>query len=428
MTQTEQMKQAIENGDGAAVRELLAQGCEADAQYEMINHDGFAVSYTALMQAADAGEEKIALLLLDAGANTALESASGDTALFAAAGRGDYGTLTALVKAGADVNYANRDGWTALMAASRGGQTEAVQALLAAGADVNARDRRGNTALTAAKAGQKETLQALIAAGAELPTGEDLAHWRLSLGQYFDCHSLADPNYFKAKNEYGETMLVEACKRRDYRQVNEMMRHGANPGLKDKSGRCAADYVDLDNLQLVRAVEAGESASALAAIAQGADVNISYYFAREGGQSAPMTLLQAAAAFECDPAVVQALIEAGADVKAKDADGATALHFAKNQETARLLLQGGANVNARDKDRETPLFAALRLTNSEDGLERHARVCILLIDEGADLHVKNREGRRPLDMVAPDKFPALPPSLAARLLFPKKEAKQEPQK
>ena len=66
MTQTEQMKQAIENGDAAAVRELLAQGCEADAQYEMINHDGFAVSYTALMQAADAGEEKIALLLLDA--------------------------------------------------------------------------------------------------------------------------------------------------------------------------------------------------------------------------------------------------------------------------------------------------------------------------------------------------------------------------
>ena len=182
MTQTEQMKQAIENGDAAAVRELLAQGCEADAQYEMINHDGFAVSYTALMQAADAGEEKIALLLLDAGANAPLESASGDTALFAAAGRGDYGTLTALVKAGADVNYANRDGWTALMAASRGGQTEAVQALLAAGADVNARDKRGNTALTAAKAGQKETLQALIAAGAELPTGEDLAQWRLSLG------------------------------------------------------------------------------------------------------------------------------------------------------------------------------------------------------------------------------------------------------
>ena len=87
-----------------------------------------------------------------------------------------------------------------MLPASRGGQTEAVQALLAAGADVNARDRRGNTALTAAKAGQKETLQALIAAGAELPTGEDLAQWRLSLGQYFDCHSLADPNYFKAKN------------------------------------------------------------------------------------------------------------------------------------------------------------------------------------------------------------------------------------
>lgn len=426
MNQTEQMKQAIENSDAAAVRELLAQGYAADAQYEIINHSGFQVVYTALMQAADAGSAALAQLLLDAGADAALESGSGDTALFAAAGQDDLEVLTLLIGAGVNVSYANRDGWTALMAASHNGSAEAVKALLWAGADAKARDSRGNTAFTTARAGCRDVLAALAAAGAEPPTEEDLGQWRLSLGQYYDCQTACDPNYFKTRNELGETMLTEACRHRDFSRVNEMMRHGANPGVRDKSGRCAADYAAMCNLDLAGALEAGDAALAQAALADGADVNISYYFSC--GQSEPLTMLAAAAALDCGEAVVRTLLDAGADAKAKDRNGETALHFARNKDAAALLLQAGANVNARSKDGETPLFRALRHVNGESGGEAAARLCNALIDAGADVRAKDKEGRHPLDMVAEDKFAAVPPSLIAKLLFPRKEAKPEAKK
>jgi ankyrin repeat protein len=59
---------------------------------------------TALMWAAAEGHNQAAKVLLTAGANFRVRSAKGDTALFFAVRRGDVGVVDALISAGADVN------------------------------------------------------------------------------------------------------------------------------------------------------------------------------------------------------------------------------------------------------------------------------------------------------------------------------------
>jgi hypothetical protein len=61
--------------------------------------------------------------------------------------------------------------------------------------------------------------------------------------------------------------------------------------------------------------------------------------------------------------VTRSLLEAGANVNARDHQGWTPLHSAAAQASAalaELLLEAGANINARDDRRETPLGHFLR--------------------------------------------------------------------
>ena len=70
------------------------------------------------------------------------------------------------------------------------------------------------------------------------------------------------------------------------------------------------------------------------------------------------------AAFERRLETVKALIEAGADVNAKNEEGKTPLHravFWENLETVEALLKAGAKVKARDEGGWTPLD----LTNND---------------------------------------------------------------
>ena len=56
--------------------------------------------------------------------------------------------------------------------------------------------------------------------------------------------------------------------------------------------------------------------------------------------------------------IAKYLIEAGAEVNAKDKKGNTPLHYVKNKELAEILIEAGANVNAKNKYGQTPLTMA----------------------------------------------------------------------
>ena len=83
-----------------------------------------------------------------------------------------------------------------------------------------------------------------------------------------------------------------------------------------------------------------------------------------------------------DLAAVKLLLEGGADPNVRNDAGATALMWAVSDlEKTRLLVDRGANPNAKSDDGRTPLLIAA-------GLPGATAVVTLLLDHGADLHVK----------------------------------------
>ena len=85
---------------------------------------------------------------------------------------------------------------------------------------------------------------------------------------------------------------------------------------------------------------------------------------------------------------VQALIAAGADILAKDASGATPLHYAAkfgHTETVQALIAAGADIDAKDNNGETPLLYATHLLVRTDAI-------YALIAAGADVNVKGKDG------------------------------------
>ena len=98
-----------------------------------------------------------------------------------------------------------------------------------------------------------------------------------------------------------------------------------------------------------------------------------------------------AAASGASEAAVQAALEAGASVHARDASGETVLFFVTQAGVAQLLLDAGASVDARNEYGMTPLH---------DQVIR-GRIAIVrrLLDAGADVNARDERGWTPLRWV-----------------------------
>lgn len=99
-----------------------------------------------LLDAAERGCAESVGLLIDAGADVNVRSASGATPLHLAATFGHAKVVQQLVNAGADVNAQQERGATALMYVAHNGYTEIAEILLAARSDIALTNKSGHDA------------------------------------------------------------------------------------------------------------------------------------------------------------------------------------------------------------------------------------------------------------------------------------------
>jgi ankyrin repeat protein len=199
------LDRAIDEGDEASVRRLVALGATVSGEY-----------LTYLHKASAAGSVAMVELLLELGADVDATDDSGGSAMFYAECNGHDAVTAVLAKAHADMDRSAENGtvldwaierddvasirrlvglgaklqkdgrWTApLHVASRAGREKAVRALLELGADVDAREGdvvSGSTALhMACEMGFAETARALVEGGADWTARDEEGHTPLEL-------------------------------------------------------------------------------------------------------------------------------------------------------------------------------------------------------------------------------------------------------
>lgn len=190
---------------------------------------------------------------------------NGRTPLMTAARNGDNHRLEALIAGGADVNLANGNGGTAIMYAALSGRPETVSLLLAHHADVDAVAGNGWTALTmAAVKGHVDVARLLLGHGAE-PNRADIYSWTPLMRAVYEKRPRIikllvehDRTRVNQRGENGVTALHLAVLKADADAVKMLLGAGADPGIKDGSGRSALDFARQNNeLTLLRLMNTG---------------------------------------------------------------------------------------------------------------------------------------------------------------------------
>lgn len=198
---------------------------------------------------------------------------------------------------------------TPLMTAAESGELDRVRALLASGAEVDARASENITALgLAAGAGHLEVVKVLLAAG-------------------------ANPNIVGGSLHWGPTAIWMAALNRCNKDWLEIFQAMLDGGVEINP------HTDIYMSPLGVAIQKNDPVMIKALIVKGADVNM---INRETGE----TPLMFAARYSTSEGVVEALLDAGAEINAKDKKGRTALSAANENpdrfSMIKLLKRRGA--------------------------------------------------------------------------------------
>ena len=251
---------------------------------------------TALHIAAHEGNEREAAALIKRGVSVNSINDDGDSPLHIACKIGLPAMVRLLCNCKANVNLAGSSGCLPIHLAAETGQEELVKILLSYGINVNAIDKSGRSALhVAARAGQGSTFVALLTNGADVNPRDDEGrtplHYAIQSGDLSLLYMLSEAGADLSAFDYSDiSPLHLAAECGSEILVRELICLGVDPNPRDCDGRTPLHYSCLSKLSRV--------------------------------------------------AVVEYLLEAGADVRAADRHGLSPLQYATkkdNPEIIRLL-------------------------------------------------------------------------------------------
>jgi ankyrin repeat protein len=286
---------------------------------------------------------------------------------YAAIRANDPGALRVLVAGGADVNVRDRHGETPLMYAAVAGSADAMSFLIGQGADVNARNEFGSNALIWS-ATDIAKVRLLLSHGADVNAATKRGRTALLVAALSDgsaeivrllLEKGADP---KAVDAFKTTTLRGAAIGNDTETMRLLMEAGVDVN--------AADFPGITPLMMAAGWNGNLPAVSLL-LAHGAKVNaVSAPVMGLPSKNGPsefgkLTALLMAAPFG-PPELIGKLMEAGADVNAKDVRGMTPLMLAvatdrQDNGVIRMLLEHGADPEAKSNLGETAMDWARRM-------------------------------------------------------------------
>jgi hypothetical protein len=142
------------NGNEEVARLLIDSGADIHIKDKS--------GYSPIHWSAFNGYTEIVKLLITKGADVNAQSDHGWTALLQAATRGHTSTCAALIAGGADVNLSSNDNWTPLHKACANGHVDVVKLLLHTKVDKNAKNQDGATPLMLAQRIKNQTIIDLL--------------------------------------------------------------------------------------------------------------------------------------------------------------------------------------------------------------------------------------------------------------------------
>ncbi|SDS72935.1 ankyrin repeat domain-containing protein [Bradyrhizobium canariense] len=234
--------------------QLLDQGASLDARDRM--------GARPLSHAAKSGHLEMVDLLLARGAPINARNLAGATALYYAAEGGHGSVVQRLIERGADVNLRGPSGVSPVAAAAYAGRDSIVKTLLAQGADGRMPDDTGKPpAVYAAASGRLDIVKQLLAGNTDINAryANDLTLLMWASGPdegIPEAQAIEVVSYLldsgartDDRDARGRTPLMIAAEGGHAEIANLLLSHGADPSLKDKAGKRAADLTVLSSLR-----------------------------------------------------------------------------------------------------------------------------------------------------------------------------------
>lgn len=318
---------------------------------------------TSLHYAAMNGRTYVTALLVEQGANINETDQLARTPLHYAVSCGYFNTASFLLAHGADINSRDGNGASPLHFAVFYDQLLLTQFLISRGADVNIINNEGKIPLHEVKS--KKMANLLINCGADVNSSKGLAasdqYFYHTNGSLYRSYSYDFGNQANVDFSQGATPLHYATESNSYDLVELFIERGANLNTTDKQGKTS--------LHKVKSIKVAKLL-----VKHGADIN-----AKDNSGCNP---IHNASGGTFDPKVMNDIVSA---IFPPSLTSKTQSEQIDRKSIVSFLLEAGADINAKDNEGRSPIFYAI--------IGRELEVIELLINHGADLSINDNSGK-----------------------------------